>query len=452
MAHSYVQNRNDLLSHGDHRVREIALQLIEAALDASNPYEATKGLVRVDGDILQVGPHQYDLSRRGTIYVLGTGKATFPIAKALEDILGDRIAQGIVVLKRGQTERLRRIRIVEASHPIPDSHGFRGAKAMLQLASKAREGDIVFSCITGGSSALLPMPVEPVTLAEKKKVNRLLLSCGASIFEINAVRKHLSKIKGGRLGQAVFPAELINLTVSDVIGDPLDYITGPTVPDTSTFQDALKALRKYDLLRKVPGSVRHHIETADPRYESPKDFGTMPYHNFILTNNDSACEAAASKARSFGLEPLILSTMFDGESRELGRTFAAMVGEIRRRQRPVKPPCVLIGGGETVVTLRRNFGQGGPNQEFVTGAILSMEGQKDFVIVGLDTDGTDGPTTIAGAMADVSTLETARARGVDLQACLEDHAVLPAWTALKDIIVTGQTGTNVNDLKFLIVL
>ena len=178
----------------------------------------------------------------------------------------------------------------------------------------------------------------------------------------------------------------------------------------------------------------------------------MPYHNFILTNNDSACEAAAFRARSFGLTPMILSTMFDGESRELGRTFAAMVREIRRRQRPLKPPCVLIGGGETVVTLRRNFGQGGPNQEFVAGAILSMEGEKDFAVVGLDTDGTDGPTGVAGAMADASTLDAARARGVDLQASLEDHAVLPAWTALNDIIVTGQTGTNVNDLKFLILL
>jgi glycerate-2-kinase len=452
MAHSYIQNRRDLLSHGDQRLREMAVEVIEAALEASNPFQATKRLVHLDGDTLEVGPHRYDLSKRGKIYVIGTGKATFPIAKALEDILGDRIAQGIVVLKRGQTERLRRIKIVEASHPIPDSPGFRGAKTMVEVAKNAREGDIVFACITGGSSALLPMPVEPVTLAEKKKVNRLLLSCGASIFEINAVRKHLSKIKGGRLGQAVFPAELINLTVSDVIGDPLDYITGPTVPDTSTFQDALRTLRKYDLLRKVPDSVRHHIETADPRYESPKDFGTMPYHSVILTNNESACEAAASRARSYGLTPMILSTMFDGESQELGRTFAVIARETRRRQRPLRPPCVLIGGGETIVTLRRNFGKGGPNQEFVAGAILNMEGQKDFTVVGLDTDGTDGPTTVAGAMADTSTLASARARGVDLLASLEDHAMLPAWTALKDIIVTGQTGTNVNDLKFLIVL
>jgi len=287
----------------------MALQMINAALEASNPYQVTRKLVHLDGDILQVGPHRYDLSKRGNIYVLGTGKATFPIARALEEILGDRITQGLVVLKKGQTERLDRIRIIEASHPIPDRNGFQGAREILNLANSAREGDIVFACITGGSSALLPMPVDSVTLGEKKRVNRLLLSSGASIFEINAVRKHLSKIKGGRLAEALFPAELINLTVSDVIGDPLDYITDPTVPDSSTFADALKTLRKYDLLKKVPSSVCAHIEKGDSEHETPKDFGTMPYHNFILTNNESACEAAAAMARPLGLRPMILSTM-----------------------------------------------------------------------------------------------------------------------------------------------
>ena len=298
---NYVQNRDQLCSRGDKRLREIVIQIINAALEASNPYEATRDLVRLTGETLHVGPHTYHLRKRGRIYVLGTGKATFPIAKALEEILGDRITQGLVVLKRGHTGRLGRIKTIEASHPIPDQNGFRGAKEMLNLAENAQEGDIVFACITGGSSALLPMPVDSVTLTEKKKVTKLLLSSGASIFEINAVRKHLSKIKGGRLAQAVFPAKLINLTVSDVIGDPLDYITDPTVPDTSTFADALRTLGRYRLLSKVPSSVRTHIESADLRHETPKDFGPMSYHSFILANNDSACKAAAHMASSSGL-------------------------------------------------------------------------------------------------------------------------------------------------------
>lgn len=447
---NYIKNGELLLSDGDRKLREIALQLINAALEASNPYQATKKVVHLSGDELRVGPHAYDLSKKGSIYVLGAGKATFPIAKALEELLGDRITQGVVVLKKGQTERLDRIRVIEASHPIPDSSGLRGAEEMMRLANRARADDIVFACITGGSSALLPMPVDSLSLTEKKKVNRLLLSSGASIFEINAVRKHLSKIKGGRLALAVFPAKLINLTVSDVVGDPLDYITDPTVPDTSTFEDALETLRKYDLLKKVPPSVRAYIEAADPRNESPKDFEGMSYNTFILTNSDSACNAAATAAESFGMKPMILSTMFDGESRELGRNFSAIAREIRRSQRPLKPPCVLIGGGETTVTLKCNFGRGGPNQEFVVSVILNMEGQEKFIVVGLDTDGTDGPTNVAGAMADSATFATASARGIDLHRSLKDHEVLDDLIALDEAIVTGHTGTNVNDLKFLV--
>jgi glycerate 2-kinase len=296
----------------------------------------------------------------------------------------------------------------------------------------------------------LPMPVDSLTLTEKKRVNRFLLSSGASIFEINAVRKHLSKIKGGRLALAVFPAELINLTVSDVVGDPLDYITGPTVPDTSTFEDAQRTLRKYDLLRKVPPSVRAYIETADPRNESPKDFEGMPYHTFVLTNSNSACTATATAAESLGLKPMILSTMFDGESRELGRNFAAIAREIRSSQGPLKAPCVLIGGGETTVALRGNFGKGGPNQEFVVSTILNMEGQEKFIVVGLDTDGTDGPTDVAGAMADSTTVAAASASGIDLHRSLKAHEVLNDLISLDETIITGHTGTNVNDLKFII--
>ena len=449
---TYVKNYKQLLSHGDQRLRTIALQMIDSALEASNPYLATKKLIHLNGTQLKVGPLVYDLSLRGKIYVLGAGKATFSIAKALEELLGNRIEEGLIVLKRGQIWKLKKIRIIEASHPIPDHNGFQGAKEIFQLAEKTHEGDIVFACITGGSSALLPMPVDPVTLVEKKKINQMLLSCGASIFEINAVRKHLSKIKGGRLGLAIFPAELINLTVSDVIGDSLDYITDPTVPDTSTFEDAIRTLRKYSLMKKVPDSVRKHLEMGSLHHETPKDYGNMPCHNFILTNNDSACEAASAKAKSFGLRSMIISTMLDGESREVGRTFTAIAKEIRKKNRPIKPPCVIIGGGESVVTLKKNFGQGGPNQEFVVSTVLNMEGEKDFVVVGLDTDGNDGPTTIAGAMADASTLVDAKAKELDLHRSLKDHKVLPALMSLNEVIVTGQTGTNVNDLKFIILV
>ncbi len=447
---TYVQNRSQLLSHGDKELRGVGLDLIDAALDAADPYEATRRLVSLHKDTLQIADLTYHLSGSRKIYVLGAGKATFPIARALEDILCDKLTDGLVVLKRGQGGSLKRIRIIEASHPIPDTSGFRGAKEVLELAQRAQEGDLVLACITGGSSALLPMPVDTVSLEDKKRVNQLLLSCGASILEINAVRKHLSKIKGGRLGQAIFPAELINLTVSDVSRDPLDCITDLTVPDTSTFRDALQTLWKYALLEKVPASVRSHLERADPDQETPKDYGQQPYHSFIILNNDSACAAAAAHAKSLGLNAMVLSTMFEGESRELGRVFAAIAEETRRSQRPLSAPCVLIGGGETVVTLDRNFAQGGPNQEFVVSLALALQGHENFVAVGLDTDGTDGPTHVAGAIADSSTVTSAAARKIDLSLALEEHRVLPALVDLGEVIITGQTGTNVNDLKFLI--
>ena len=207
---SYIRNSDQLLSHGDINLRTIALQIIEAALDASNPYHRTKKLVSLNGNRLRVGPKKYDLSKERRIYVIGTGKATLPIAKALEEILGDRITEGLIVCKKGQTERLEKIKIIEASHPIPDRNGYRGATEMMKLANRARKGDIVFACITGGSSALLPMPVDSVSLTEKKKINRLLLSSGASIFEINAVRKHLSRLKGDGLPSLSF---LPNLSI-----------------------------------------------------------------------------------------------------------------------------------------------------------------------------------------------------------------------------------------------
>jgi len=447
---SYIKNRRQLLSHGNTRLRKTALEIIESALEASNPYHATKKLVSLNGDSLHVGRKKFDLSKRKHIYVIGTGKATLPIAKALEEILGDKITEGLLVCKKGQTERLGRTRIIEASHPIPDKNGYRGAREMMRLANQAQKGDIVFACITGGSSALLPMPVDGVSLAEKKKVNQLLLSCGASIFEINAVRKHLSKIKGGRLALAIFPAELINLTVSDVVGDQLDYITDPTVPDTSTFADALATLQKYELLNKLPASVKAHIEAADPLNESPKGFGKMPCHNFILVRSESACKAAEIAAKSAGFKPMILSTMFSGESQELGKTFAAISHEIRRSKRPLPSPCVLIGGGETTVSLKKNFGKGGPNQEFVVSAILHMEGLEGFVVVGLDTDGTDGPTHVAGAIADRMTVQKADAMGINFYRSLKEHRVLQDLILLEEAILTGHTGTNVNDLKFVI--
>ena len=450
---SVIQNRRSLLSHGNTRLRRAALNIIEAALAEADPYQAVRRLVTRNGDQLRIGRLRVALPPERRIFLLGGGKATFPIAKALEDLLGDRIEDGVVVCKYGQQGRLSHARLFTAAHPIPDQAGLAAAREALRLAGRTRPGDLVFGCVTGGSSALMPYPVKGIRLRHKQMVNQLLLTCGANIIEINAVRKHLSRIKGGRLAQALHPrADLVNLTVSDVIGDPLDYITDPTVPDTSTLDDARRTLDKYALWSRVPAAVRRYFENANAAAETPKekDLAGRKRHDFILVPSTAVCEAAARQARRLGFRTMILSTMLEGESRVLGGTFAAIAREIDLNHRPLKRPCAIVGGGETTVTISDRAGTGGPNQEFALAAALDLEGLGDVVVAGLDSDGTDGPTDIAGALVDTHTTESGRRAGFDLFDALMKHDVTPTLTRLEDAIVTGATGTNVNDLKLML--
>ena len=451
---SYIKNRRQLLSHGNIELRKAALEIIEHALAKADPYSAVYNLVQIENDILSVGDLHFDLTADQRIFMLGGGKATYPIAHALEEILGDRITDGVVICKYGQEGKLSRTRLYHASHPIPDEAGFEASREALSLAYDTGPGDIVFGCVTGGSSALMPFPVTGVSLKEKQEVNKLLLTCGANIYEINAVRKHLSQIKGGRLAQAVHPkAHLINLTVSDVTGDELDYITDPTVPDTSYFDDARTTLTKYDLWDRVPVSVGKFLKDAGPEHETPKteDLADYNLHSFILVKSASVCEAAADKAAELGFNGMILSTVLEGESKELGGTFAAIAKEIIMQKRPLDLPCAVIGGGETTVKVSEDAGTGGPNQEFALGAAPGIDRIGSVVVVGIDTDGTDGPTDIAGGVVDDQTMARARETGIDLYACLVRHDVTPALRRMGDSIETGATGTNVNDLKFILI-
>lgn len=452
---SYIKNRNQLLSHGNIKLREYALDIIDHALTAADPHKATLNLVRIEENHLIVEELRFDLRSHQRIFLLGAGKATYPIAKALEDLLGERISDGVVICKYGQQGELSRARLYHAGHPIPDEAGYFAAGQALSLARQTRPGDIVFGCVTGGSSALMPFPVPEVTLEDKKSVNKLLLTCGANIYEINAVRKHLSQIKGGRLAMAVHPqAHLINLTVSDVTGDELDYITDPTVPDTSYFNDAGATLTKYNLWDKVPASVSKYLKDAGPEQETPKasDLADHKRHDFILVPSDAACETAAQKARELGFNTMILSTMLEGESKELGGVFGAVAKEIILKKRPLDLPCAVIGGGETTVKISAEAGTGGPNQEFAVSAALSIDGLGNVVVVGLDSDGTDGPTDVAGGLVDDQTVTRAVETGIDLYDCLAAHDVTPALKKLGDGFETGATGTNVNDLKFMLMI
>ena len=449
----YIKNREELTSHGYKKGREVAINILEHTLYALDPYVATKRLVSLRGEILTVGHLQFDLSQRGNIYVLGGGKATFAIAKALEEILGERIAEGLIVVKNGQDGILKKISIRRAAHPVPDKEGLDAAKEIKMLAEKASDNDIVFCAITGGSSSLMPLPADDITLEEKRQINKVLLASGATIREINAVRKHLSAIKGGRLALSIFPAEIINLTVSDVIGDPLDYITDPTVPDTSTFPDAIHVLEKYDLWDKFPESAIHYLQNATSEMETPKNFGEFEskVHSFILVKSRVACDAAAEKAVEQGYKPLVLTTALEGESREVGIVFAGIAKEVVCNNRPLSPPCAIIAGGETTVKIDNGYGQGGPNQEFALSAASQITPYDKVTVAAIDTDGTDGPTDIAGGLTDSSTISRAKTNNLDVFKRLHEHDASSVLLSTGDAIITGHTGTNANDLKLVLI-
>jgi glycerate 2-kinase len=447
-----IKNKEELLSHGNRDGRKIALNIIEYALKTIDPYETVRKTVLFGNKGLIVGHLKYNLSEIRNIYVVGAGKGTLRIAEALEDILGSRIKRGIIIEKRIQGRKLKTIRVVEGGHPIPDEVGEEGAKEVVEIAKSAQKGDLVFICIMGGSSALMPLPVKGISLGDKKRVTDLLLKCGATIEEINAVRKHISAIKGGRLARYIHPAEVINLIVIDeVAGLPW----GPTVPDTTTFKDAVHVLKKHNLWEKVPDSVRKHLKRglADPSLETlkPEDFEGLKVHNLVLANNHIACEAAKKKAEELGFSAIILSTVLEGESREVGIVLACIAKEIEGRNRPLKPPCVLILGGETTVTIVEGAGEGGRNQELALASSLKIDGSKNIVITSIGTDGTDGPTDIAGGIVDGYTLSRTREKGIDIFRNLIKHNSSYVFRTLKDAIFTGPTGTNVMDLTLVVV-
>lgn len=452
---AYVKNTDSLVSTGETKLKQLALNIIEEALLSADPGVAARKLVYLDGTLLKIGPHSFDLSGGRRIFVIGTGKATFPVAKVLDEVLGERIHKGFIACKKGQEGSLKHIELHLSSHPIPDEDSVLAADRTIELLKDAGPDDIVLACVSGGSSSLFVRPVDGISLADKAATGYALLTCGANIIEINAVRKHISKVKGGRLIKGL-PAgiTLVNLTVSDVIGDPLDYITDLTVPDTSTFADAKATLDKYELWDRLPASVTNYLKLAPESEETATEasLAHIKRIDIILQKADSACVGACEAARKAGLTPVLLSTFFEGESSCLGRSFAAIARQILFDGNPLAAPCALIGGGETIVNVAKDsVGAGGPNQEFVASAAMELKGLKGVVVAALDTDGTDGPTPYAGAIADGYTAQLAEEKGVQLNDALRRHNISPALTAINAAVLTGNTGTNVNDLKILIV-
>jgi len=447
---------DSLLKEGRRRERrERALAILSAALGNVDPPVAVRRYLSLEGDCLYVSGRAYDLSRFRHIYVVGAGKASGAMAQALEEILGERLTWGLVNVKYGHLAPTQRVGLQEAGHPLPDEAGLSATGKIVDLLGETEEDDLVICLISGGGSALLISPWEGISLEEVKRLTEALLRCGATINEINAVRKHISQVKGGRLARLAHPASLITLILSDVVGDPLDMIaSGPTVPDSTTYAQAWQVLERYELIEEVPPSILRHLELGKGGQieETPKkgDAAFERTHNLIIGNNRQAALVAVEKAQQLGFNALLLSTFLEGEAREVAKVLAALAKEVVQYGEPVARLACLILGGETTVTVKGD-GLGGRNQEMALASALAIEGMEDVLILCAATDGSDGPTDAAGAIAEGDTVARARELGLEARAYLANNDSYHFFQALNDLIITGPTNTNVNDLAMVFV-
>jgi glycerate 2-kinase len=433
--------------------RALARDVLAAALAAVAPDAAVRRHVSRDGNRLLADERAYDLPTTRRIVVIGAGKASGLMAQAVEELLGDRIYAGLVVVKDGHLVPTSRVVLREAAHPLPDARGVAATAEIVALLHGLTADDLVVLLLSGGGSALIEQPASSLTLDDLQATTDLLLRAGAPINELNAVRKHLSMVKGGGLARAAAPARVLALVLSDVVGSPLDVIaSGPAAPDPSTYAEAVAVLDRYTLVDRVPLAVAAHLQAgaAGQRPETPKTgdrvFGDV--HHVVVGSNAQAADAAIDRARELGLNALLLSTYVEGEAREVGRMLAALAREMSTSGRPLARPACLVLGGETTVTVR-GVGLGGRNQEVALGAVPGLAGLPNTLVLAAATDGGDGPTDAAGAWADGTTHERALTCHLDPAAFLAWSDAYHFFRPLGDLLVTGPTLTNVNDLMFV---
>ena len=434
-----------LLDHGNQALRAVALDVLTAGLRAADPGRALIDAASRDGDVLRIGSTTYRLSEYDQVLVVGAGKASLPIAECLSELLGDKLAGGIVVVRHGAGRPIRGLTVLEAAHPIPDEHSEQAGRQLLELMATAGANDLIVGCFTGGSSALVSVPPNGMSFADKQELHRLLLASGAPINDINAVRKHVSAIKGGRLLEASPATTIVNLTVSDVVGNQADLITDPTAVDTTDPDGAIKVLRDFDLWDAVPQSVRDHLAQAaahSPKLEDKK----VTTH--VLVDGARSCDAMWAKAQSLGWNPVNFGARVEGEASTVGGLLATLTAEAYTSGNPFQVPCVVFSaGGEMTVTLnQRLLGEGGPNQEAALAFAHRLPEATPAVAVFMDSDGSDGGTTHAGGIADDCSAARAQQLGLDLKTSLLGHSSTSALAALGDTLTTGPTGTNISDM------
>ena len=455
-----IKNKTQIIENGQtqllQKARALALCSIEKAVDAADPKKLLHSKFVRKGTKLFVGDFCFDLEQFSNIYVIGGGKATGVMAQAIEDILGSYITSGFVNVPYGSNYKTKKIQITETNHPVPDQAGVEGTKKMMAIAKQATEKDLIVCLISGGGSSLMPMPHKNVTLEEKIEITSFLLKSGATIKEINIVRKHISGFKGGWLAKTAFPATILNLILSDVIGDSLDLVaSGPTVPDNSTFLDTFGILEKYGLWTKTSAAIKNTIlegikgNVAETPKADDKEFKNV--YNVIIGNNKISSISALESLKQNGLNTLLLPTPIEGEARIAGTNLASIVLEIDNCGAALHRPAGIVAGGETIVTVKGK-GIGGRNQEIALSAALKILDKTNYVIASISTDGIDGPTNAAGAIVDSYTISKAKQKGIDANEYLEKNDSHNFFSAIDDLIITGATGTNVNDISVIVML
>ncbi len=437
------------------KIHRDVLDAMDAALEAANPRTIIKKHVKVHSNRLIVDGLTYSLKRYRRILVIGAGKASGRIGEEIEKLLGPKIAQGIVIVPDylKPWPKGRRITYVGASHPIPTEKTVRQTAQLVRLAESAGKEDLTIMLLSGGASSLMELPLSGLTLQDMRKTTDLLLKSGATIQEINSVRKHLSKVKGGRLAEIVRDTHLLTLIISDVISDELDAIgSGPTAPDPATYKDAKRVLQKYNIWSKVPARVRKTIERGinGGLPETPKsgDRAFRNVQNIIVGTNRQSCEEAVRRLKRSGYGASIFTTHLVGEAREAGSILGSVLTDMQNNRRPTSWPVALVCGGETTVTIRGD-GKGGRNQELALAASLAIDGTRNMVVGSLATDGVDGPTDAAGAIVDGTTVSRGRKLGMSAEDYLRNNDSYSFLKRTGDLVMTGPTGTNVNDVMIL---
>ncbi len=455
-----IKNVEQLVANGEtesnRKARAIALKSLEAALNAADPRRIIKSKLTLKNSTLTVDKHSFDLSKFSHVYVVGGGKASGSMTEALETVLGNRITKGLVNVPRGSKSKTRAILLHEASHPIPDETGVEGTRRMVELVEQAEKDDLVICLISGGGSSLMPLPRGEITIGDKRQITNALLKCGATINEINTVRKHISDFKGGWLAKKAYPATILNLILSDVAGDPLDFIaSGPTVPDSTTFSDAMNILKKYVLWNRTPETIRKVLSDGEQGKipETPKtgDEAFKKVFNVVIGNSRLACLAACDALKAEGLSTLLLTATMEGEARQVAILLASIGREVAVAGNPVPRPAGIVAGGETTVTVVGK-GLGSRNQEIALAAGLKLRGLDGVVVASLSTDGIDGPTNAAGAIADGRTVARSLKMGIKPEEFLTDNDSYHFFEKLGDLLFTGPTGTNVNDISAIVVV